>query len=227
MIETRYARANSIPAFISKVYGWMAGALAITGLTAYNVFATPQIFMYLMTHKILFYGLMFVQIGLVLALSFLAQRLNFFGMATLFTLYAFSLGVTLSVIFAVYTMTSIASIFGIAAGIFVIMALYGYFTKSDLTSVGNLFMMGLMGIILASVINMFIGSQTMDYVISFIGILIFTGLIAYNSQRIKNMAFYVDDRSENKTAILCALTIYLDFVNLFLYLLRFLGRRRD
>ena len=223
------AEVRSASSFMYKVYAWMTGALALTAATAYAVFSNHSLFVSIMTNKILFFGLLIGQVALVMAMSFLINRINFATAALMFVTYSALLGVTLSVIFQVYTMSSIYMVFGITAGTFGVMALYGYFTKCDLTSIGNLFVMALFGMIIASFVNVFVGSSTFDLVLSFLGVLIFTGLTAYDSQRIKYMGQSLEyhDAAANKLALIGALTLYLDFINLFLYLLRLLGKRRE
>lgn len=227
--SSRQSVSSSVSQFMYKVYAWMCGALFLTAATAYGVFTTPAIFMTLVKTPFLFYGLMFAQIGLVLFLSFRINKMSYGAAVVTFLLYAMLLGVTLSTIFAVYQLASIYTVFGITAGTFGTMALYGYFTKADLTSIGNIMGMALFGLILASVVNMFVGSQKFDYILSFLGVLIFTGLTAYDVQKIKDMGYNMIQHGEStgKVAIMGALTLYLDFINLFLYLLRLLGRRRD
>ena len=147
----------------------------------------------------------------------------------LFVLYSIVNGATLSVIFLAYTMTSIASVFFITAGTFAVMAFIGYTTKTDLTSFGKMLMMGLIGIILATVVNIFIGSSMLNMMVSYVGVVVFVGLTAYDSQKIKNLLYQVDNMSEEaqKLALLGSLTLYLDFINLFLMLLRIFGGNRD
>jgi len=223
------ARTSSVSSFMYKVYAWMTGALALTAATAYAVFSNKAIFATIMTSKFLFFGLMIGQVALVIALSALINRVNFATAALMFVAYAAMLGVTLSVIFQVYTMSSIYMVFGITSATFGVMALYGYVTKSDLTSIGNIFTMALFGMVIASIVNMFVGSSTFDLILSFLGVLIFTGLTAYDSQRIKYMGLALEGQgeAESKATLIGALTLYLDFINLFLALLNILGKRRE
>jgi FtsH-binding integral membrane protein len=224
----RYS-TQSISNFMYKVYGWMTVGLSITAFTAYSIYDQKALFQAIFQNKLLFFGILIAQIVVVIALSTLINKINFFFAATGFIVYSTLVGVTLSVIFAVYNIQSIYLVFGLTAGIFLIMALYGYATKADLTSVGNLFLMLLFGIILCSLVNIFVRSAMFDYVISFISVIVFTGLIAYDVQKIKHLAIEMQNRNESmgKIAIIGALTIYLDFINLFLNLLNLLGKRRD
>lgn len=212
--------------FMARVYGWMAGALAVTAVSAYWVAHTPQAITFVAQHLML---LLLVQVGIVIALSALLPRLSFIAAFALFTLYSLSMGVTLSTLFLVYTASSLGFTFIVTAGTFGAMAIYGYVTKSDLTSLGNILLMGLIGLILSSLVNMFWQNQKFDIVLSGIGVLIFTLFVAYDAQRIKHLGqeMLSDRQAINKVALLGALVLYLDFVNLFLYLLRFLGKSRN
>jgi uncharacterized protein len=222
------AITRSVASFMYKVYAWMSLGLAITAATAYGVYSTPELFRALVLNRFVFFVLILAQLGLVIAISSAFQKFSYAVNTLLFMLYSSLLGVTLSVIFAVYQLSSIYQVFGITVAMFGFMAIYGYYTKADLTSVGQIMFMGLIGLIVASLINMFLRNQAMDYVISFIGILVFTGLTAYDVQKIKLIGqnFLSRGEHEGKVALICALTLYLDFVNLFLYLLRFLGKRK-
>lgn len=224
-----YSQENSISNFMYRVYGWMTLGLCVTAAIAYYVASTPSLAMSILTKPILFYGLFIVQIGIVLALSFLINRMSFAMAFGCFLLYAATLGLTLSSIFLVYQINSIYVTFLVTSLTFGIMCLYGYFTKADLTTIGSISMMALIGIIIASLVNMFLKNQTMDYIISGIGVVIFTLLTAYDSQKIKHMAqsLLLDKETMSKIALLGALTLYLDFINLFLFLLRFLGKPKD
>jgi uncharacterized protein len=217
----------TLNSFIMRVYTWMMLGLATTGLTAYGIFSNPSLFMGLMSHKFLFYGIIGLQFLVVLILPFMARKSHKIATAGFF-LYAILLGVTLSVIFAVYEFSSIASIFGIASCMFGTMALYGYFTQADLTNFGTIMYMGLFGLIIASFINFFFASEQMHYFISFLGVIIFTGLTAYDMQKIKEAGIELIERGEpiHGAAIMGALILYLDFINLFLHLLELLGKRK-
>ncbi len=215
--------------FISKVYGWMSIALILTAFSALYVASTPSLIELIFGSKIVFYGLLIGEFLLVGYLSAAVARMSSTTAIVMFLVYACLNGVTLSAIFLVFTAGSIASTFLITAGTFGVMSLYGYFTKRDLTPLGNLLMMGLIGLIIASVVNMFFQNDTLYWVTTYAGILIFVGLVAYDTQKIKELnvignAGTDDDRKE---AIMGALTLYLDFINLFLYLLRIFGKKRD
>lgn len=224
----RSAARNST-GLMTRVFGWQSFGLLISAVIAFAVATTPFLFKALVLNKILFYGLLFGQLGLVMALGVMAHKMSYSAMVASYLGYAIMTGITLSTIFMVYTMSSIASCFGIAAGMFGIMAVYGYVTKADLSGFGNIMLMGLIGVLIASLVNMFMRSDTMSYVLSFLSIIIFTGLTAYDVQKIKSLsATAIDDESAGKVAILGALTLYLDFLNIFLNLLFLLGgRRRD
>ena len=221
-----YARETNI---MYRVYGWMCLALTLTAATAYYVYMTPAIASFVFTHKAVVPVLLIAQLGLVLALSFLLQRMSFFMAATLFILYALSLGITLSTIFLVYTLSSIFITLAVTSAMFGAMALYGYFTKADLTSMGSYLFMALIGLIIGGLVNMFFKSPGFQYLLSAVGVLVFTLLTAYDVQKIKNLTeqLQADRQTMAKVSIVCALMLYLDFVNLFLYLLQFMGRRKD
>ncbi len=215
--------------FINRVYGWMTFGLAVTGLIAYFTATSPAMMKFCLTHQWVFMVLMLAELGLVIALSGAIKKINA-GAATFgFLLFAILNGLTLSVIFLSYQMGSIAAAFFAASGTFGVMSLIGYVTKKDLTGLGSLCFMGLIGIIIASLVNMFVNSAKMDYIVSILGVLIFIGLTAYDTQKIKQMAsasgeFESDDFK--KFAIIGALALYLDFINLFLFILRLFGNRR-
>lgn len=220
---------SSISQFMYKVYGWMAVGLMVTAALSYYLATIPGFVESLVTRSGIFIGILIFQLALVMGLSFLIKRMNFVTALGCFLLYAASVGLTLAPIFLVYTTGSIYLTFMATAGMFGVMCVYGYFTQADLTTVGNISMMALIGIVIASLINMFLKSPMMDYVISGIGVVVFTLLTAYDSQKIKMMAhqLMVDEETRSKIGILCALTLYLDFINLFLFLLRFLGNKRS
>lgn len=220
----------AFPALMRKVYVWMTLALAITGITAYGIAMSPGIITAIVTNRVLFWGLIIAELALVVSITAAINRLSLATATMLFVLYSVVNGATLSVIFLAYTMSSIASVFFITAGTFAVMAFIGYVTKTDLTSLGKILFMALIGIIIATVVNVFfVKSGTMNLVISYIGVLIFVGLTAYDSQKIKNMLMMADDMDESaqKLALLGSLTLYLDFINLFLYMLRIFGSSKD
>lgn len=210
-----------------SVYYWMAGALAITGLTAMLVANNPALLNFIFSSPTLVWGLLIGEIVLVLILSAAINRLSFSTATLLFILYSVVNGVTLSSIFVVYTQGSIASTFFITAGMFGGLALYGSVTKKDLSGMGRFLFMTLIGLIIASIVNIFMHSEMLYWITTFVGVLVFAGLTAWDAQKIQQMALMADDVNEStqKMALLGALTLYLDFVNLFLYLLRIFGKR--
>lgn len=215
--------------FMARVYGWMSVALAITATSAYWVSQTAAIFGFISQNPAALLVLVLVQLGLVLGISGFLHRLSFPAALVMFGVYSLTMGLTLSVIFMVYTMQSIMSTFIVTAGMFAGMALYGYFTKTDLTSLGNMLFMALLGLILAGLVNMFLHSEKFDIVLSGVGVIIFTLLVAVDAQRIKYLGqeMMADRDTINKAALLGSLALYLDFVNLFLYLLRFMGKKQE
>lgn len=214
--------------FISKVFGWMTVALATTGIVAWYTVSNENVLKFIFANQILFFVLLIAEIGLVVTLSAAINRLSGMTATALFFLYAILNGVTLSFIFVIYTSQSVATAFFITAGTFGAMAIYGYTTKKDLTSIGNMAGMALIGLIIASVVNMFWANSTLYWVVTYGGVLIFVGLTAYDTQKIKQMGpgFATGSEIERKAAILGALRLYLDFINLFLMMLRIFGRRR-
>lgn len=215
--------------YISKVYIWMSLALAVTGLCAHYVANSPSLIHAIITNRILFFGMIIAELGLVVYLSARIHTMSFLTAVWAFLIYSLLNGATLSVLFMAYTASSIATTFYITAGTFIVMSIFGYTTKSDLTSFGRIFMMLLIGLIIASVVNLFLHNETMYWIISYVGVAVFVGLIAYDTQKIKNYFAQAQDDEEmlKKVSILGALTLYLDFVNLFIFLLRFFGARRD
>ncbi len=214
--------------FITKVYWWMSSALLITGLVALFTVSTPSLINVIFGNNILFFGLIIGEIGLVVYISRSIGKMSAQTATFAFIGYSVLNGLTLSVIFLIYTATSIASTFFITAGTFGIMSIYGYFTKRDLTSIGGLLTMALIGVIIAMVVNMFLNSDSLSFIISIIGVLVFVGLTAYDTQKIKKMSGTIEDGTEmaTKAAIMGALALYLDFINLFLFFLRLMGNRR-
>ena len=219
----------AFPVLMLKVYTWMTLALVLTGLTAYGVATSPGIMMALYSNSALMWGLVIAEFALVIGISAAINRLSLATATLMFVAYSVINGAMLSSIFMIYTAASIASVFFITAATFAVMALIGYTTKTDLTSVGKLLFMALIGLVIATIVNMFIGSSTLTMICSYVGVLIFVGLTAYDSQKIKNMLMQAPDAGESsqKLALLGALTLYLDFINLFIYLLRIFGDRRD
>lgn len=230
MIEEKEGMVSlAFPALMRKVYLWMTLALVITGFTAFGIASNPGIAYAIVTNRLLFWGLIIAEFGLVIGISGAINKLSAITATLLFVLYSIVNGATLSVIFMAYTMSSIASVFFITAGLFGVMAFIGYTTKTDLTSIGKILFMALIGIILATIVNLFVGSSMLNMIVSYIGVVIFTGLTAYDSQKIKNMLYNADSMDEGmqKIALLGSLTLYLDFINLFLMLLRIFGGNRD
>ena len=225
--EQELSMSAAFPILMRKVYVWMTLALVITGVTAYGVATSPGLMMAIATNKLLFWGLIIAEFGLVVAISAAINKLSLTTATLLFVLYSVINGATLSFIFAIYTMSSIARVFFITAGTFAVMAVIGYTTKKDLTSMGKILFMALIGIIIATIVNIFLKSTGLQMIVSYLGVLIFVGLTAYDSQKIKQMLLMAPDAGEGaqKIALLGALSLYLDFVNLFIYLLRIFGRR--
>lgn len=225
----RFTPSVTFPVLMRKVYTWMTLAMLITGITAYGVATSPVILQTLFTNKLLFFGLIAAELGIVFAISGMINKLSLTTATLLFIAYSVINGATLSSIFIVYTMESIGQVFFITAGTFGAMALLGYTTKKDLTGLGQILFMALIGLIIATVVNMFVGSTILQTLTSYAGVLIFVGLTAYDSQKIKMMLEEQDSTSESaqKLALLGSLTLYLDFINLFIYLLRIFGSRRD
>lgn len=218
----------AFPALMRKVYVWMTLALVLTGITAYGVASSPGLMMTIFQTPAIMWGLIIAELAIVIAISAAINRLSLTTATLLFVLYSVLNGATLSLIFAVYTMSSIANVFFITAGTFGVMAAYGYFTKRDLSSWGKLLLMALIGLIIATLVNVFlVKSSGFDLILSYAGVLIFVGLTAYDTQKIKQMLAMQIDMGEGaqKVALLGALSLYLDFINLFLYLLRIFGRR--
>jgi hypothetical protein len=219
--------------FIANVFSWMFTALAITALTAYWFASSETLLGYLVNFETggmttLGWAVMLSPIGFVLLMSFGFQRLSFSTLTLIFIGFSIVMGMSLSFILLAFTGESITLTFAVTAGMFGLMAFTGYTTKTDLTKFGSLMFMGLIGIIIASVANFFLNSGTLDYIISFVGVLVFTGLTAYDVQKLKRIGMGVEYGAEStkKLTILGALNLYLDFINLFLFLLRFLGNRR-
>jgi len=228
-LERGEAFSLAFPALMRKVYVWMAMALCITGLTAYGVASSPNLLLTLYSHHWLIIGLLFAELALVFAISGAINRLSLTTATLLFILYSALTGVTFSSIFVVYTMSSIGKVFFITAGTFAAMAFVGYTTHRDLSKMGGILFMALIGLIIATVVNLFIKSSGLELVLSYIGVLVFVGLTAWDTQKIKVMLAQQYDMSETsqKLALLGALELYLDFINLFLYMLRIFGSRNE
>ena len=230
-VQNRYITPEDVQreqaAFMSQVYGWMSVALLITAVVSIYTASSETLLTLIFSNRLVFYGLLIGEVLMVMGLSAAINKLTPTAATALFIAYAAVNGLTMAVIFLLYTGSSIASTFFITAGTFGAMSAYGYMTKTDLSSWGNLLFMGLIGLIIASVVNIFLHSETVYWITSFVGVLIFTGLTAYDTQRIKAMiTLGLTPQEERKGAIMGALRLYLDFVNMFLYLLRFFGNRR-
>ncbi|MBR4516372.1 MAG: Bax inhibitor-1/YccA family protein [Bacteroidaceae bacterium] len=226
--DQQLAMSEAFPVLMRKVYVWMSLALLITGMTAYYVATSPTILTAILTNQILFWGLIIAELVLVFTVSAAINRLSLTTATLLFLLYSVINGATMSFIFLLYTMSSIATVFFIAAGTFATMAVIGYTTKKDLSSMGKFLFMGLIGIIIATLVNLFIKSDGLTMILSYAGVVVFVGLTAWDSQKIKQMLMQANDVDEGtqKIALLGALSLYLDFINLFIYLLQILGKRR-
>lgn len=225
--ERQWDVSEAFPVLMRKVYVWMTMALAITGFTAYGVATSPGILEAIYTNQILFWGLIIAEFALVIGVSAAINKLSLTVATLMFILYSVINGALMSYIFLAYTTTSVATVFFITAGTFGVMALIGYTTKVDLSSMGKILFMALIGLIIATVVNLFVKSDGFTMILSYVGVLIFVGLTAYDTQKIKQMLLQAPDAGEGaqKLALLGALTLYLDFINLFIYLLRILGKR--
>jgi FtsH-binding integral membrane protein len=211
-------------ALVRQVYAWMGAGLAITACMALITLSSPLILKAIIGNRLVFFGLMIGELALVFTLSGAINRLSASAATLIFIAYSALNGVTLSVVALAYTANSIASTFVVTAGMFGAMSVYGYMTRRDLTSWGSFLFMGLIGVVIASVVNIFFASSAVSWIISGIGVIVFTGLTAYDTWKIKELA--ARGTGGRKPAILGALTLYLDFINLFLMLLRFTGNRR-
>ena len=221
-------RTLAFATLMKNVYLWRTLALAVTGLTAAYVAMNPGWVYAIATNSVLFFGLIIAELAVVMILSARIARLSFATAGLMFAAYSVLNGVTLSVIFLAYTMSSIATTFFVTAGTFGAMTLVGYTVKKDLSAMGRVLIMALIGLIIASIVNMFVASSALDWAITYIGVLVFVGLTAYDTQKIKQMMLMHGDEVNDgtmKLALMASLTLYLDFINLFLYLLRIFGRR--
>lgn len=218
--------SNYIAQYMAKVYGWMFLGLTITAVVAFLTASSQAAVEFLFGNRMVFFGLFIVQIFLVGALVVRIQKMSSAAATAVFLGYSVLTGVTFSALILAYTAGSLVTVFGITAGTFGIMSAVGYFTKQDLTSFGKIMFMGLIGIILASIVNFFLHSSALYWIISYVGVAVFVGLIAYDTQKIKAYALLDTEEDRKKGAILGALALYLDFINLFIYLLRLFGNRR-
>lgn len=229
--QSRGQSVSVAKSYLTNVFSWMFGALAITGIIAYIFANSPQLLSILVNENgvsTMGWIVTFAPFGFVLLMSFRFNKLSAQTLILLFMGFSILMGMSLSFIFLVYTSASIFLTFFVTAGTFGVMAFLGYTTKTDLSKFGSILMMALIGIIIASLANFFLKSGTLDYIISFIGVLVFTGLTAYDVQKLKRIGAGVElgTATTMKLTIMGALTLYLDFINLFLFLLRFLGDRR-
>ena len=224
--DTQVGIDTGLREYMLRIYNYMASALALTGIVAY-VFAHSGMYM-AVAHTPAIWLVMLAPLGLVMVLSFGVNRLSAAATQAIFWLYAALMGLSLASVFLVFTGASVARVFFITAGTFAAMSLYGYTTQRDLSQLGSFLFMGLIGIVIASLVNIFIASSAIQFAISVIGVLVFTGLTAYDTQAIKEM-YYEGDGHEvaSKKAVMGALRLYLDFVNLFMMLIQLLGVRRD
>jgi FtsH-binding integral membrane protein len=216
-----------VNAFLRAVYGWMAVGLAITAATAWFVASSPGIVTAIATNRLLFWLLVGTQLGLVFALSARVEKMAASTASLLFALYSALTGVTMSFVLLAFTGESIATTFLVTAGMFGALAAYGTFTRRSLAGMGSFLFMGLIGVVIASLVGIFWHNDGLQFVISFIGVIVFSGLAAYDAQRLKTMALTSPTGQTGTYAVVGALALYLDFINLFLFLLRFTGSRRE
>ena len=219
--------AERVTAFLRKVYGWMFAGLAITAVVASTVAGSPALLQHIFSNQFRYFGLILAELGLVFYLSARVQTIAPNAAMTLFIVYSALNGVTLSFILLLYTGESIGTTFLVTAGMFGAMALYGSTTSRSLAGVGQFFFMGLIGLVLASIVGMFWHNDALQFLITVIGVIVFTGLTAWDAQRLKQMAVTVPEDRTGSYAVVGALALYLNFINLFLMLLRILGGRRD
>ena len=222
-------RSLSFPSLMRSVYIWMALALAVTGLTAMTIATQPQIVYAIFANRAIFWMLILAELGMVIYLSARIMSMSFATAGIAFVVYALLNGVMLSSLFMAYTAESLAQTFFVTAGTFGAMAVIGFLVKRDLSAIGRFFYMALIGLIIATVANAFFHNSGLAMICNYAGVVIFSGLTAYDTQKIKNMLVQFGDRRDEtvmKLALLGSLSLYLDFINLFLYLLRFLGNRR-
>lgn len=224
-INAEMSMSSYISGVMRRVFGKMFLGVLLTAFVSLGVASTPALINMIFSSKLVFWGLIIAQFGLVIWLSAGINRMSSTTASLLFYLYSAVTGVTLTPIFFAYTGAAIVKTFFITAGTFGVMALYGYTTKSDLSKMGSILFMALIGLIVVSLVNFFLASDTLSWIISGVGVLIFVGLTAWDTQKIKQMAYQTDEQNVGKLAAIGALSLYLDFINLFLYLLRFFGSR--
>lgn len=224
-----YTTRFAVSAILKNVYLWMTMALAISGLTAMLVAGNAELVQTIYAGRGTLLVLFLVQFGLIWLISARIGTMSFITATLLYIAYSVVTGVTLSSIFLLFTTGSIASVFFITAGTFAALSIYGFVTKKDLSTWRSYLIMGLIGLIIASIVNWFLASEMMYWIISYVGVAIFIGLTAYDTQKIKQLAYAChmeDEETRNKVALLGAITLYLDFINLFLYILRIFGKRK-
>lgn len=225
-----HSAAQAVSAFMSRVYLWMMVGIGISGMTAYAVSMRPDMVMYIMQNRAIFFGLIIFQFVAVIALSGWVQKMSVGMASTIYALYATLVGLTFSTLFLIYTVNSISTAFFVTGFAFAGLSMYGYITKRDLGPIGSFCMMGLFGLIGVMLLGLFIPSMmgnSMQLTISVIGLVVFAGLTAYDTQRIKSLQLqYTSADQARKGAIYGALILYLDFINLFLNILRLMGNRR-
>ena len=227
--EQQLEAAAAFPVLMRKVYLWMTFALVITAFTAYYVASNETILSAIINNQAIFWGLIIAEMVLVFSVTAAINKLSLTVATLLFVLYSVINGATMSFLLMIYTASSVVSVFFITAGTFAAMAAYGYFTKTDLSSWGKYLIMALIGLIIASIVNIFTQSSGLQLILNYAGVLIFVGLTAYDTQKIKVMLLQATDAGEGaqKIALMGALSLYLDFINLFIHLLRILGDRRS
>ena len=227
--QQEMTNASTFKVLMRKVYLWMTLALMITGITAAGVANSPNILALIYSSQVVMWGIIIAEFGLVIYISARLEKLSLSTATTLFALYSILNGVMLSSIFLLYSTAIISKVFFITAGTFGVTALYGYATKKDLSSLGNILFMALIGLVIATIVNVFMKSAMFDLILSYIGVIIFVGLTAWDSQKIKHMMMVQQDADESaqRLALIGALSLYLDFIILFLYLLRIFGRSND
>jgi FtsH-binding integral membrane protein len=223
----QYGDTDLLAAFMRGVYGWMCGGLAVTAVTAWLVSSSPALTATIFGNRAVFWILAIAQLGIVFTLSARVDRMASGTASLLFILYSALTGVTFSAILLVYTGESVFTTFLVAAGMFGALAAYGTVTRRQLSGLGQFMFMGLIGLVIASIVGMFWHNDGLQFVISFIGVIVFAGLTVYDAQRLKELAFATSAGPTSGVTIVGALALYLDFINLFLFLLRFLGNRRD
>jgi len=222
-----YRDAEFVAAFMRGVYGWMCGGLAITAVIAWLVASSPSLTAAIFGNGWLFWVLVLAQLGIVFALSARVDRMAASTASLLFVGYSALTGVTLSSILLVFTGESVFTTFAVTAGMFGALAIYGTVTRRELSGLGQFLFMGLVGLVLASVVGLFWHNDALQFLISFVGVIVFSGLTVYDAQRLKSLALATTAGPTSGATIVGALALYLDFINLFLFLLRFLGNRRD